>query len=126
LDKLIFCFILELSKWTKEMIRNRNKKRKKSEKSKEKKGKKKKTQIEMAAIEGQSSRVKNHMLCSSSSPLAEIDSGGTAFLDNDDTLVRYQSFFGPPCEYCKLFILFKIYFIQFYLFRGRASSRNLN
>jgi|1048.fasta_scaffold07721_2 hypothetical protein len=129
------------------MIRNRNKKRKKSEKSKEKKGKKKKTQIEMAAIEGQSSRVKNHMLCSSSSPLAEIDSGGTAFLDNDDTLVRYQSFFGneeeilhsdfrlveefskmsvPPCEYCKLFILFKIYFIQFYLFRGRASSRNLN
>jgi hypothetical protein len=50
------------------MIRNRNKKRKKSEKSKEKKGKKKKTQIEMAAIEGQSSRVKNHMLCSSSPP----------------------------------------------------------
>ena len=115
------------------MIRNRNKKRKTAEQNKEKKGKKKKTQLEMAATEGQTSRVANHMLRSSASPLVEIDSGGTAFLDNDDTPVRYRSFFGnddnilhsdfrlvdefsklsePLCEGfskdCKLFILFKI------------------
>ena len=113
------------------MIRNRNKKRKTPEQNKEKKGKKKKTQQEMAATEGQTSRVANHMLRSSASPLVEIDSGGTAFLDNDDdTPVRYQNFFGnddnmdfrlvdefsklsePLCEgfskKCKLFILFKI------------------
>ena len=113
------------------MIRNRNKKRKTTEQKKEKKGKKKKTQLEMAATEGQTSRVANHMLRSSASPLVEIDSGGTAFLDNDDdTPVRYQSFFGnednmefhlvdefskmsePLCagftKDCKLFILFKI------------------
>ena len=110
------------------MIRNRNRKRKTAEQNK---GKKKKTQPEMAATEGQSSRVANHMLRSSASPLVEIDSGGTAFLDNDDdTPVRYQSFFGnednmefhlvdefskmsePLCagftKDCKLFILFKI------------------
>ena len=75
------------------MIRNRNKKRKRSEQNKEKR-KKKKTQIEMAAIEGQSSRVPNYILRSSSSPKAEIDHGGTAFLDNNDTVERYQSFFG--------------------------------
>ena len=124
------------------MIRNRNKKRKTAEQNKEKKGKKKKTQLEMAATEGQTSRVANHMLRSSASPLVEIDSGGTAFLDNDDdTPVRYQSFFGNDDnilqtdfglldEYskeCKLFILFKVYFlIYFCLFRGRASSRHLN
>ena len=121
------------------MIRNRNKKRKRSEQKKDKR-KKKKTQIEMAAIEGQSSRVANYMLRSSSSPKAEIDHGGTAFLDNNDTVERYQSFFGNDDDIinsdfrlvedlskdCKLFILFKIYFIHFYLFMGRASSRHPN
>jgi hypothetical protein len=51
------------------MIYNRNRKRKKAEKNK---GKKRRTQIQMSAIEGQSSRVPNYILRSSSSPQGEI------------------------------------------------------
>ena len=73
----------------------------------------------MAAIEGQSSRVANHILRSSASPQVEIESEGTAFLDNEDTKLCYQSFFGNDdniihsdfrlveglSKDCKLFIL---------------------
>ena len=72
------------------MIYNRNRKRKKAEKNK---GKKRRTQIQMSAIEGQSSRVPNNILRSSSSPQGEIESGGTAVLVDNDFTPQNQCLF---------------------------------
>ena len=116
------------------MIRNRNKKRKKAEQNKEKKGKKKKTQTEMAAIEGQSSKVANHMLRSSASPKVEIDNGRTAFLDNEDTQLCYQRFFGNDdniihsdfrlveglSKDCKLFLYYLRFILFIYISQGEV------
>jgi hypothetical protein len=73
------------------MIYNRNRKRKKAEKNK---GKKRRTHIQMFAIEGQSSRVPNYILRSSSSPQGEIESGGTAVLVDNDFTPQNQCLFG--------------------------------
>jgi hypothetical protein len=74
------------------MIYNRNRKRKKAEKNK---GKKRRTQIQMSAIEGQSSRVPNYILrSSSSSPQGEIESEGTAVLVDNDFTPQNQCLFG--------------------------------
>lgn len=73
------------------MIYNRNRKRKKAEKYKGRK--KRRTQIQMAAVEGQSSRVLNNILRSSSSPQGETESEGIAVLVDKDFTPQNQCFF---------------------------------
>jgi hypothetical protein len=70
------------------------KKAEKEKKAEKNKGKKRRTQIQMSAMEGQSSRVPNYILRSSSSPQGEIESGGTAVLVDNDFTPQNQCLFG--------------------------------
>ena len=124
------------------MIYNRNRKRKKAKKDKGRK--KRRTQIQMAAVEGQTSRVLNNILRSSSSPQGETEGVGTAVLVNKDFTTQYQCFFGNEQElnqsefllvegiepFLKMksniyYLVFIVFHIMYYLFRGSESSRNL-